>query len=48
LDVFETEPLNIDHPLWDEKNVIITPHNSFVGEKNNTRMRDVMMCNLKK
>lgn len=26
LDVFETEPLPADHPLWDFENVIITPH----------------------
>lgn len=26
LDVFETEPLPADHPLWGMRNVIITPH----------------------
>jgi len=26
LDVFETEPLPADHPLWKMKNVILTPH----------------------
>lgn len=26
LDVFETEPLPADHPLWRRSNVIITPH----------------------
>jgi phosphoglycerate dehydrogenase-like enzyme len=26
LDVFETEPLPSDHPLWDMENAILTPH----------------------
>ena len=26
LDVFQTEPLPPEHPLWSTKNVIITPH----------------------
>ncbi|WP_213574014.1 D-2-hydroxyacid dehydrogenase [Rhodococcus sp. USK13] len=33
LDVFDSEPLPADHPLWDMPNVSITPHNSgdFAG-----------------
>ena len=38
LDVFESEPLDADSPLWDMSNVILTPHNSFVGEGNNERL----------
>lgn len=46
LDVFEDEPLSADSPLWDMKNVIITPHNSFVGEGNHKRMLDVILNNI--
>ena len=38
LDVFEEEPLNKESKLWDFENVIVTPHNSFVGENNNERL----------
>ncbi len=38
LDVFETEPLSENDPLWDMPNVIVTPHNSFVGEGNRERL----------
>lgn len=46
LDVFEEEPLNENSTLWDMENVVITPHNSFVGSGNNKRMSDVIMNNL--
>lgn len=38
LDVFEEEPLEKNNSFWKLKNVIITPHNSFVGEKNLQRL----------
>ena len=38
LDVFETEPLPPDSPLWDMEKVILSPHNSFVGEGNHERL----------
>lgn len=47
LDVFEQEPLNQQNELWDLKNVIITPHNSFVSENNSDRMFKVIYENLK-
>lgn len=31
LDVFDTEPLPAEHPLWDLDNVIITPHNAALS-----------------
>ena len=48
LDVFEEEPLSENSPLWDMENVVITPHNSFVGGGNNRRMSNVIMKNLEK
>lgn len=38
LDVFEEEPLSGSSPLWAAENVIITPHNSFVGDGNHARL----------
>lgn len=46
LDVFEKEPIDINSPLWDMDNVILTPHNSFVGENNHNRMFDLIINNL--
>ena len=46
LDVFEEEPLEESSKLWNFDNVIITPHNSFVGDMNNKRMFDTILTNL--
>jgi glyoxylate/hydroxypyruvate reductase A len=32
LDVFQTEPLPADSPLWDLENVVITPHVAAVSD----------------
>ena len=46
LDVFEEEPLSAKNPLWEKENVIITPHNSFVGDGNAERLYQVIIGNL--
>ena len=46
LDVFEEEPLNENSPLWDKQNIILTPHNSFVGEGNGERLKEIIVENL--
>lgn len=47
IDVFETEPLRSDSPLWELPNLILTPHNSFVGEHNHGRMMELVLRNLR-
>ena len=47
LDVFEEEPLPETRPLWDMENVILTPHNSFVGDENRARLWERIKENLK-
>ena len=48
LDVFEEEPIPPDHPLWDKENVLLTPHNSFVGEGDEERLARVILDSLRK
>ncbi len=47
LDVFEEEPLPSENYLWSKENVMVTPHNSFVGEGNSERLFKVIIENLK-
>lgn len=46
LDVFNEEPLSQGSPLWKMENVIVTPHNSFVGDGNNERLKALILKNL--
>ncbi len=46
LDVFEEEPLADYSPLWDKENIILTPHNSFVGEGNTMRLKEIVLSHL--
>ncbi len=48
LDVFQKEPLPENNPLWNMKNVIITPHNSFVSDMINKRLFELIYSNLKR
>lgn len=48
LDVFETEPLPAESELWEIPGVIISPHNSFVGDQVRERMFDLICENLKR
>jgi len=47
LDVFEEEPLRENSTLWDFDNVIVTPHNAFVSDKNHERLFALVLKNLK-
>ena len=46
LDVFEEEPLAEESPLWDMDNVIVSPHNSFVGDGNRERLLITLLENI--
>ena len=46
LDVFEEEPLTETSFLWDKENAILTPHNSFVGEGNSMRLKEIVLSHL--
>lgn len=46
LDVFEEEPLSENSELWDREDVILTPHNSFVGNENSKRLEKIILKNL--
>ena len=48
LDVFEEEPLQESSPLWDMDRVILTPHNSFVGDGDSTRLSRLILENLER
>ncbi len=48
LDVFETEPLPQDSPLWDMENVIITPHYAGLTPHYHERAMAIFLDNLRR
>ena len=46
LDVFETEPLPDDSPLWDLPNVLLTPHSSGTHDHVSEYTADLFLANL--
>lgn len=46
LDVFDPEPLSPESPFWAMENVIVTPHNSFVGDGAEQRVNALILAGL--
>ncbi|MDQ3514953.1 MAG: D-2-hydroxyacid dehydrogenase [Chloroflexota bacterium] len=46
LDVFRTEPLPGDSPLWDLPNVLVAPHSASTVDTENTKLTDRFLQNL--
>lgn len=48
LDVFATEPLPADSPIWTMPNVVMTPHNSGDSPRSDQRAVDIMLDNFRR
>lgn len=48
LEVFDTEPLPPDDPLWDLDNVLISPHTAALSTRENARIVDLFIANLRR
>ncbi|MBK5255059.1 MAG: D-2-hydroxyacid dehydrogenase [Vicinamibacteria bacterium] len=46
LDVFATEPLPIDSPLWTMPNVLVSPHSASTSDRENGRLTELFCENL--
>jgi phosphoglycerate dehydrogenase-like enzyme len=47
LDVFRTEPLPVDSPLWDLPNVLINPHSASTATSENGKITEMFIRNLR-
>lgn len=47
LDVVSTEPIRMDNPLLEAKNVILTPHIAWAPKESRQRLMDIAVTNLK-
>jgi phosphoglycerate dehydrogenase-like enzyme len=48
LDVFATEPLPPDSPLWTLPNVLVSPHGAALSEHENERIVELFVANLRR
>ena len=48
LDVFATEPLPADSPLWTLPNVVVTPHAAALSARENERIAELFADNLRR
>nr|MBA3844255.1 oxidoreductase [Actinomycetota bacterium] len=46
LDVFATEPLPADSPLWELPNVLLSPHTAALSLRENERLVELFAANL--
>jgi glyoxylate/hydroxypyruvate reductase A len=48
LDVFATEPLPEESPLWNMPNVLVSPHSASTSDRENARIADLFCENLRR
>jgi glyoxylate/hydroxypyruvate reductase A len=48
LDVFAEEPLPPESPLWDMSNVLVSPHSASTSDRENERITDLFVDNLRR